>query len=31
MICLEFGHIENAFTLKSDDKFVREQLIKLIQ
>lgn len=29
MICLEFGHVNNPFHLKSGDKFIREQIIKL--
>ena len=28
MICLEFGHVENHITLKSNEEFIREQLIK---
>ena len=31
MVCLEFGHVEKAFTLKSGDKFYREQFIKFIK
>lgn len=31
MICLEFGHVEKVFNLKSGDKFDREQVIILIK